>query len=62
VTKKWHYWRVKLLDGSAISINFSQKEKDKILLQVNHDKLLNEEETFQWKNFWRKKLTEFSTD
>jgi hypothetical protein len=62
ITKKWHYWRVKLLDGSAISINFSQKDKDKILLQVNHDKLLNEEEAFQWKNFWRKKLTEFRTD
>jgi len=60
VTKKWHYWRVKLANGSAISINFSQKEKDKILIQVNHDKLLNEEEILAWKNFWKKTLEKFN--
>jgi phosphatidylinositol kinase/protein kinase (PI-3 family) len=27
VTKKWYYWRAKLTNGSAISINFSQKNK-----------------------------------
>jgi hypothetical protein len=60
-TKKWHHWRVKLAGGSKISINFLQKTKDKILLQVNHDNLLNEVEALQWKNFWRKKITEFGT-
>ncbi|HEV8286436.1 MAG TPA: hypothetical protein VGQ09_19140 [Chitinophagaceae bacterium] len=59
VTKKWSYWRVKLEDGSAISINFSQKGKDKVLIQVNHDQLLNEEEKLAWKSFWIKTLEEF---
>ena len=58
VTEKWHYWRAKLEDGSAISINFSQKEKNKTMIQVNHDKLLNEEEILAWKNFWKKLLEE----
>jgi hypothetical protein len=56
VTKKWYYWRAKLTNGSAISINFSQKTKDKTLVQVNHDNLLNKEEALSWKNFWREKL------
>jgi hypothetical protein len=55
-TKKWYYWREKLEDGSAISISFSQKEKDKTIIQVNHDQLLDEEEKFAWKNFWKKTL------
>jgi len=59
ITKKWHYWRVGLKDSSAISVNFSQKENDKALIQINHDKLLNREELFSWKNFWKKKLAEF---
>ena len=41
------------------SINFLQKTKDKILLQVNHDNLLIEVEALQWKNFWRKKIYNF---
>ena len=58
-TKKWHYWRVKLSNGSSISINFSQKEKDKSLLQVNHDNLLNSAEAAAWKDFWRKEIEKF---
>jgi hypothetical protein len=58
-TKKWYYWRVKLSNASAVSVNFSQKEENKILLQVNHDNLLNEEEAFFWKEFWKKKLASF---
>jgi hypothetical protein len=59
VTKKWHYWRIKLRDGSSISINFSQKEKKRSLVQVNHDDLLSAGEVEQWKDFWRKQLENF---
>lgn len=52
-TENWRYWRVSLADGSKVVVNFSNKVDGKALLQVNHEKLPDQDAVERWKAYWK---------
>lgn len=53
-TEKWRYWRVKLDDGSRVSINVQQKPTgNKSVAAVNHDGLDSDAGADALKAWWR---------
>ncbi len=59
ITPKWYYWRVKLADGSRLSVNFSKKATNKTLVAVSLENLSSVDEIEQWKTFWKEELKNF---
>lgn len=59
-TEKWRYWRVRLADGSKVSINIQTKPAgDKATVAVNHDGLDDPARVPQVKQWWKDWLTQF---
>lgn len=57
-TEKWRYWRVKLADGSKVTINIQQKPGgEKSSASVNHDDLASSDLIDASKAWWRSFLT-----
>ena len=53
-TEKWRYWRVKLADGSKVTVNISAKAGGaSTVLGVGHDKIASKPEAERWKSFWK---------
>lgn len=53
-TDKWRYWRVKLADGSRVSINVQTKPSgDRSTAAVNHDDLDSNERVAELKAWWK---------
>ncbi len=56
-TDKWRYWRVKLADGSRVTITIQTKPSgDKSVAAVNHDKLPSAQVIDERKAWWREFL------
>lgn len=57
-TEKWRYWRVKLADGSKVTINIQEKPGgEKSIAAVNHDDLGSSEQIDGVKAWWRSFLS-----
>ncbi len=53
-TDRWRYWRVRLADGSRVSINVQTKPSgDRSSVAVNHDGLPDREHVEECKQWWR---------
>lgn len=52
-TDNWRYWKIKLGNGSKILVNMSQKSEDKVLVQIEHEKLPEGSSLEQWKSYWK---------
>jgi hypothetical protein len=50
---KWRYWKVKLQDGTRVTVNISEKPGGKALLQVQHENLPDQEGIARWRAYWR---------
>jgi hypothetical protein len=55
-TGKWRYWRAKLADGSRVNVNISAAAGGRAVLNLDHDKLTDDQAAGGWKTFWRKLL------
>lgn len=52
-TEKWHYWRLKLSDGSRVAVNISEQKGGKSTISVNHTNLESEQERERWRAYWK---------
>lgn len=59
LSSKWRYWRIRLEDGGRVAIIINQKDKNKVLLSVNHEKLSDARSVINWKTYWQSRLREF---
>ena len=53
VTAKWRRWGVTLGDGSRMTASANQKNPDKSLLAIGHEKLGSLDEVERWRAFWK---------
>ena len=52
-TEKWRYWRIALVDGSAVNVDISSNK-----IAVQHAKLASNDHGERWRVFWRTRLEE----
>ncbi len=52
-SEKWRYWRVDLADGSKVTITVGKKSEEKSILTFSTEKLKDQDEIEQWKEFWK---------
>lgn len=57
-TEKWRYWRVKLADGTQVSLTISDKPGGKSTAAVQHSKLGAAEQISGWKQVWKDLLNQ----
>lgn len=57
-TEKWRYWRVKLVDGTRVSVTISDKPGGKSTVAVQHSKLEAAEQIRGWKQVWKDLLNQ----
>lgn len=57
-TEKWHYWRVRLEDGSRVSLGIADKGDGRAALGLEHSKLYSPEDIDRWKPYWQTLLAE----
>lgn len=52
-TEKWRYWRIRLADGTRVSVNISNKQPDKALVAMEHTKIDTAERADGWRAYWK---------
>lgn len=52
-TEKWRYWRVKLADGTRVTVTISDKPRGKSTVAIQHAKLEAEADIAPWKAVWK---------
>lgn len=52
-TEKGRYWRVRLADGTRVSVNISDKQPGKALAAMEHTKTDSSERADQWRTYWK---------
>ena len=65
-TEKWRYWRVRLADGSRVSVNITAKDTagdttgdpGRCTVSVAHAGLASPADVEHWRAFWRDRLRE----
>ncbi|GAB3193770.1 hypothetical protein [Nesterenkonia suensis] len=57
-TPKWLYWRVKLSDGSRVSLGITATGQGRVAMGLEHTKLAAPEDIDRWKPFWKVLLAE----
>jgi len=55
-TQKWRYWRVRLADGSRVSVNIGRKDGDRASVSVAHAGLASAGDVEPWRVFWKERL------
>lgn len=57
-TEKWRYWRVKLADGTRVTVTISDKAGGKSTVAVQHSKLESDADLGSWKQWWKEQLNQ----
>ena len=57
-TDKWRYWRIKLVDGTRVSVTIGDKPQGKSSLAVEHSKLDSAEAIEYWRPLWKELLAQ----
>lgn len=57
-TEKWRYWRVKLADGTRVTVTVSDKAAGRSTVAVQHSKLESAEHIDAWKQVWKDLLNQ----
>lgn len=55
-SEKWRYWKVKMADGSKVTVNITDKPHGRSTLSVNHSRLSTSEDIDRLKPLWRELL------
>lgn len=53
ITEKWRYWRIKLADGSRVSVDIGKKSAEKSSISINHTRLETADSLEDWRGTWR---------
>ncbi len=57
-TDKWRYWRVKLADGTRVTVTISDKPGGKASVGLQHSKLDSTESIDYWRPIWKDLLAQ----
>lgn len=57
-TEKWRYWRVRLADGTRVSVSVGAKGPGRAAVAVAHAGLASEEGVEPWRTWWKDRLRE----
>jgi len=57
-TEKWRYWRVRLADGTRVSVNVGTRGPGRSGVAVAHAGLAAAEDVEPWRAFWKGRLRE----
>ncbi|MFC6259176.1 hypothetical protein ACFP5Z_19190, partial [Kocuria oceani] len=57
-TGTWRYWRVRLVDGSRVTVHLRAKDDDRCTVGVSHTGLASPEDVEHRRAFWKERLRE----
>lgn len=59
-TDKWRYWRVKLADGTKVTVTIGVSARGGSTVAVQHAGLSDDDARQEWRTWWRDVMTQFA--